>query len=341
MSNQPLEGMMLNRLLVLIQIVAIPTYFTFFSILWNEEITEFFEHEWLEKILPNWLIWFEINLAIPIFFSLPWVIITIMRATKIANSYTLMGRALGKVRIDQKLFYGLNAAFTMIFLVLPFASPILTVLGVFIAFRILTRKAIIGRISKLFWFIPALIISIIPGLIVIAFYSNYRDLFDKIFEIWQDYIDDIFYMGLCLALAISIGNFFYFLHERRKKFSRTTLDPYRLIYLLKFVFFGFLLYLYLDESIDGVSTINLINIFAAVLAAIEFILRRINDIHSESSGANLMVYAFIFINFITNQVKRYISIEVFRALLIVVSGLIFFILFALSYRYAEDEELFD
>ncbi|MHA2089632.1 MAG: hypothetical protein ACW98K_02135 [Candidatus Kariarchaeaceae archaeon] len=337
------EDLMVNRLLVLLQIIAIPLYFTFFSILWHDELKDFFEDKWLQKTLPDWLIWFEINLAIPIFFSLPWVLISLLRATKIADAYTLMGRALGKVRIDQKLFYGLNAAFTLIFLLLPVGGPLITVIGVFILFRIGTRKVVIGRISKLFWLIPALIISIIPGLIAIAFYANYSELLDRIFDIWQDYIDRIFYIGLCLAVAISIGNFLYFLYERRKKFVRMELDPYRLIYVLKLVFFGFFLFVYFELESDqsNPKIINGINLAAGILVAIEFILRRVNDIPSDSSGANLMVFAFIFINLGTRFIKEYIPIDTFRAFLIILSGSIFFVLFLLSYRYAEDKELFD
>jgi hypothetical protein len=336
------EGLMINRLLVIIQIIAIPIYFTFFSIIWHDDIKEFFENKWIQKTFPDWLIWFEINLAIPIFFSLPWVIITLMRATRIADAYSLMGRALGKVRIDQKLFYGLNAAFTLIFLVLPFGGPVITIIGIFILFRMATRKAVIGRISKLFWLIPALIFCIIPGLIAVAFYSNYSELFNRIFEIWQDYIDRIFYIGLCLAVAISIGNFFYFLYERRKKHVRMQIDPFRLIYMLKIIIFLAFLFIYFELESDqsNPTIINAINILAGILVAIEFVLRRINDIPSDSSGANLMVFAFIFINLISRGIKSFIKEEIFRAFLILVSGLIFFILFFLSYKYAVDEELF-
>ncbi len=344
MSKSSSDELMLNRLLVLIQIIAVPIYFTIFSIKWHNKLHDFFDDKWIQKVFPDWLIWFEIHLSIPIFFSLPWIIISILKATRIADSYSLMGRALGKVRIDQKLFYGLNAAFTLIFLVLPFGGPIITILGIFFLFRILTRKAVIGRISKLFWLIPAIIISILPGLIAVAFYSNYTELFDRIFDIWQNYIDRIFYVGLCLAIAISIGNFFYFLYERRKKFVKMEIDPYRLIYVLKILTFGSFLFIYfeLETNRSNPTTINTINILAGILVGIEFILRRVNKIPSDSSGANVMVFAFILINLTTRLIKssEFISVEFFRTFLIIVSGSIFFLLFLMSYRYATDDELF-
>ena len=124
---------MINRLIVLLQIILIPIYFVLFNWLWLDEIKEFFEQDnFIINLLPDWLIWFEIYLAIPIFFSLPWVLFSLIRATKVADTYTLMGRALGKVRIDQKLFYGINASFTLIFIILPFTSPLITIIGVII-----------------------------------------------------------------------------------------------------------------------------------------------------------------------------------------------------------------
>ena len=151
-------------------------------------------------------------------------------------------------------------------------------------------------------------------------------------------------MGLCLAIAISIGNFFYFLYERRKKFVKMEIDPYRLIYVLKILTFGSFLFIYfeLETNRSNPTTINTINILAGILVGIEFILRRVNKIPSDSSGANVMVFAFILINLTTRLIKssEFISVEFFRTFLIIVSGSIFFLLFLMSYRYATDDELF-
>ncbi len=329
--------LMINRFLVLIQIILIPIYFSFFNWLWRDEIKDFFEQDnFIINALPEWLIWFERYLAIPVFFSLPWVLFSIIRATKIADTYTLMGRALGKVRIDQKLFYGINASFTLVFFILPFVSPLITIIGVFVIFRIIFRKMLIGRLSVLIWFIPALIISIIPGLIAYVFYSNFEVLFDRFFDIWRDSIDDQFYVGLCLAIGITIGNFLTFLSERNARATGNKLDPYRLIYLIKFILFGVMLFVYFLVSVD---LLNIINIFVGIMAFSEFVFRRVSKLPSDSSGANFMVFAFIIINFVANQLRSSIGTDIFRGIMITISGFVFFALFMMSYKYSEDEEL--
>ncbi|MCH8908153.1 MAG: hypothetical protein IH840_13775 [Candidatus Heimdallarchaeota archaeon] len=337
MSDYEEGEMLINRLLVLFQLIAVPLYFAFFSYIWRSEIKRFFATDTiLIRNLPNWVVWFEVYLAIPIFFSLPWVTITLIRATRIADAYTLMGRALGRVRIDQKLFYGINAGFTLVFIILPFASPMITVIGVFVAVFLLFDKIKVAKISFFIWFIPALILSFIPGLIAIAFYSNYAVLWETIFETWRTRIDTIFGVGLALAIAITMGNFLAFLLEKGVRDNRSDINPYRIVYLLKFILFMIFLGIFLFE--DSVI-INTLNIIAGVIAALEFILRRITKLPSESGGANLMVFAFIAINFLTNQLRSGSTEAVFKAFLIVLSSLIFFLLFFISYRYAEDEEL--
>lgn len=328
---------MINRLLVLLQIILIPVYFLYFNIIWRDDIQEFFDQDnFLLNRMPEWLIWFEVNLAIPVFFSLPWVLFSIIRATKIADTYSLMGRALGKVRIDQKLFYGINASFLLIFFIFPFASPIITILGVFIVFRIVSHKLKFGKLSKLLWFIPALIVNIIPGLIAYVFYSNYTVLFDNVFEIWGDSIETQFYVGLCLAIGITFGNFLSFLIERNARATRSKLSPYRLILAIKFIIFAIMLFVLFFISTD---LLNIINFIAGVVAFSEFVFRRMSKLPSDSSGANFMVFAFIGINFMANSLRGSIGANIFRGIMVGISGLVFFVLFLLSYKYADDEEL--
>jgi len=337
MSDVSSNEMMINRLLVLFQLIAVPLYFVYFNYIWHDDIEAFFETDnFVLNALPDWLVWFEINLAIPVFFSLPWVIITLIRATRIADAYSLMGRALGRVRIDQKLFYGINAAFVLIFLILPFGSPMITIIAVFVATYLFFDKIKIGKISVFIWLIPAMILSLIPGLIAIAFYSNFSVLFDNVFDIWKDSIDTIFGAGLCLAIAITIGNFISFILEKGIRDNRSQLDPKRLISLIKIFLFSIFLMIFFFESI---GIINFFNIVAGVLAGLEFVLRKLAKLPAEGGGANLMVFAFIVINFVINALQGSIPEAVFKGILILLSSFIFFALFLVSYKYAEDPDL--
>jgi hypothetical protein len=330
--------LMINRLLVLVQIILIPVYFLYFNIIWLDDIKEFFDQDsFLIDLLPKWLIWFETYLAIPIFFSLPWVLFSIIRATKIADTYGLMGRALGKVRIDQKLFYGINASFMLVFFIFPFASPIITILGIFIIFRIVSHKMLFGKISKLLWFIPALIVSLFPGILAYVFYSNYSVMFESVFDIWGDSVQTQFYVGLCLAIGITLGNFLTFLFERNARNTRSKMNPFRLVYAIKFILFGAMLFILFYVDNEDREILNAINIVAGIFAFSELIFRRLSKLPSDSSGANFMVFAFILINFVANRFRG--SPDVFRGIMIVISGLIFFALFLISYKYSDDEEL--
>ena len=326
---------MLNRLLVLAQLFLIPLYFVLFSIRWREDIQLFFNNiiansSIMAKLLPDWLIWFEVYLGIPIFFSLPWIVFTIMRATRIADSYDLMGRALGKVRIDQKLFYGLNAAFTLIFLIFPFLSPIITIFGIFWSVRVIMRKLVVGRISRLSWFVPALIMAVVPGLIAYAFYSNYVILFQQIFYFWQQAIPRLFGIGLSLAIAIALGNFLLFLFDGRKQYGTGEEIPIGGIMVFKIFLFAMLLTIYLT-SVDGSipSVINYINYFAAVAGAFELIVRKLRKMPGE---------AFSIINIVINFLKEFTNLTKWiQAIVIMISATIFFLLFYLSYSYAPQE----
>lgn len=345
MSDERLGGLMINRLLVLIQVIMIPVYFIFFSLRWKDNIQSFFDSlssSWLSFLLPPWLVWFEVNLAIPILFSLPWVLFSIIRATRIADAYELMGRALGKVRIDQKLFYGLNAAFTLLFIVFPFGSPLITILGIMVIVKIIMQKALIGRLSKWFWILPALTAAFFPFLIAYAFYSNYSVLWDLVLDFWLDQIPTLFGIGLCLAIAIAIGNFFLFLFEGGVKYGNYENVPYGIIFVLKLIGFGLLTFVYFNTNPPTI--VNFVNYIAVGLGIFEIVMRRLRDLPTEGKlGSGIvMVIAFSIVNIIINAARRSTGFTAFiQTLVVVLSGMIFFVLFWLSYKYADDDELFE
>ena len=334
------ESIMLNRLLVLVQIVLIPIYFIYFTVNWQIEIALFFDvllskATWLRGILGPGFVNFLISYGIPIIFSLPWVIISALRATRIADAYSLIGRALGKVRIDQKLFYGLNAAFVLIFIILPFGSPLITIIAIFIAVRMFMRKILIGKLLKLAWIIPGIILAFIPTLVAIAFYINYLHLWNFIYSTWNESIGIIFGIGLSLAIAISIGNFFQFLLEGRSKYENVD-TPEAMILLFKGFLVGIFLLILFGE---GIELLNYINYAAVAFAFVELGLRKLHDMPSKGASkfGIVMVIVFSLVNILTTYLK---SISNFaQTLVILISGLIFFGLFYLSYKYADDPEL--
>ncbi len=330
------NGLLINRLLVLFQIIFIPTYFIIYTILWNELLIKNLE-SFLNLIpffhLNHLYIQLTVILGIPIFFALPGVIFSILRANKLANTYELMGRALGKVRIDQKLFYGVNALFVLIFIILPFGSPLITILVIFLVIRIMSHKMKIGKFSWLIWFIPALALSIIPILIAGAFYVHYLDYWNIVFQIWLNNIDLLFGFGLSLAIAIVIGDFILFLMIGSYEYGNRSNINYGFIYLLKLGLFLLLLLIYLQDSKSIIFTIA--NGLALVLGILEFILSRVKKVsRGSSSGVGfIMIPVFTIVNFVSQSLA-------IKGAVIVIAAVVFFTLFIISYTSAEDEELF-
>jgi len=338
------NGIVFSRLIVLAQIIFIPTYFSFFSYYWRSNHTIYFENlinTFPQINIPDQLVWFEINLGIPLFFSLPWLLFLTLNATRIADSYDLMGRAVGKVRIDQKLFYGTNALLTLIFLILPFISPLITIIAILWYTRLFFRKILIGKISSLVWFIPSLIISSFPILITMAFYSNYILLFQEIFEIWRDYTPFIFGIGLSLAISIALGNFLYFLFEGRKDLGTGDSIPINFIHLFKTSLFVllFLVFQQREAIFETPDLINNLNYLALTLGITEFIIRKIRKMDTNNYGSGIiMIAAFSILNLLLNLINNDITlVHLLQSFVIILSSFIFLTLFLLSFYYAPKE----
>jgi uncharacterized membrane protein YhaH (DUF805 family) len=108
------------------------------------------------------------------------------------------------------------------------------------------------------------------------------------------------------------------------------------------VFKGFMvgiLLMILFGDAEGIVLLNYVNYAAVTLAFIELGLRKLHDMPSKGASkfGIVMVIVFSLVNILTSYLK---SISNFaQTLVILISGLIFFALFYLSYKYADDPEL--
>lgn len=336
----------LNRLAVLLQLIFIPTYFIIFTIINHAAIilyvTQFinysfsifkFEFTFNFFHLSDRLIEYFVIFGIPIVFSFPGLVISIIRANKIANTYELMGRAIGKVRIDQKLLYGLNALFVLVIIILPFFSPILVIFALFYSIRLLLRKLLIGKLNFLVWLIPSLIIAYIPMIVAGGMYFSYVTYFSSIYVQWVQSIDAMFGVGLSLAIAIAIGNFILINQEGAVQYSNRKEVNYEMILFLKIVLFVIFILLYFGDPEHGI--IGIINIVGLVLGVAVLLIKFIKKVEgSADSGVGfLMIPIFSLVNFISSQFTK--------SVLVLLTAGVFYALFVISYRYADDEELFD
>ncbi len=355
-----LRGLMVNRLLVLLQIFIFPAYFYIWmnvQPMVDMTLDGFFfwgTNPWAPK--PPAVLGAEdviLQFIAPLIFALPFVLVSAIRATRVANSYELMWRALGKVRIDTKIFYMVNAIFCLFFLILPFAGPIIAVFGAFFAVKlILYAFGVKKNVPAILIVIPGLFLAAIPLMVAIAFFAQYNELLEPIWTMWANYSPVFYGIVLCLACAIAVGNFFVFLREGASQVSYKKELGERIGMLIKIALFAIFLVLYLfvdnntsspitDWTTTGIAML-VINIVAVSLSAFETIIRwRKKTPKGGSSGGaagSLMVPIFIAMNFF---IRTFTHPEIFVTVIVALSAVIFFGLFLVAYKYATDETLFE
>lgn len=344
-----MKGMMINRLIVLLQIFIFPTFFYLWAFLGPMK----------DLSLDSFIFWSDSNyfssgsgdfiilkIVAPLVFALPFTLASIVRRDRIANSYELMWRALGKVRIDTKLFYMVNAIFCLFFFILPYGSPIIAVFGAFFAVKLLLYAfGVKKNVPAMLIVIPGLLLAVIPLMVAIAFYSEYLAVIGPIWDLWI-YISDYFYgVVLCLACAMAITNFFLFFREGASQVSYSKPAESRIGLVIKFLLFGGFLLIFIFVAIPNVAvdgsmsshiSMFIINIIAVVLSLLEMGIRWRKKMSKDSGGGGmLMVPIFIAVNFVASYWDGMIT------LVVALSACIFFALFVVAYRYAEDETLFE
>jgi len=343
---------MINRLIVLLQVFIFPAYFYLWAFFgpYPESLANFF----------FWRVsgtsafgetgdFIILKIVAPLIFALPFTLASLVRATRVANSYELMWRALGKVRIDTKLFYMVNAIFCLFFFILPFGAPIIAVFGAFFAVKLLLYAfGVKKNVPAILIVIPGLLLAAIPLMITIAFYASYSEVIQPIWLIWAGEkgsaisgISEYFYgVVLCLACAMAIGNFLIFLREGASQVSYTKPIDQRIGIFLKTILFTgiLLLYIFVAQWDTSNLTMFIINGIAIGLSGFETLIRwrkKATRKNGGGGGGTLMVPIFIAINFIAKYWNGAIT------LVVALSACIFFVLFILAYRYAEDETLFE
>ena len=358
--SQRFDGLMINRLIVLLQIFVFPAYFYIWmniKPMVNMTLDGFFfwgTNPWAPKVAGT-LGTEDIILQFiaPLIFALPFSLVSAIKATRVANSYDLMWRALGKVRIDTKIFYMVNAIFCLFFLILPFAGPLIAVFGAFFAVKIILYAfGVKKNIPAFLIVIPGLLLATIPLIITIAFFAQYNILLGPIWTIWANYSPVFYGIVLCLACSIAVGNFFVFLREGASQVSYKNEINERIGTLIKILLFGgFLaLYLFVDNNVTSPITdwsttglaMFIINIVAVSLSALETVIRWRKKVPkggtSGGAAGALMVPIFIAMNFF---IKIFARPDIIVTLIVALSAVIFFVLFIIAYHYATDETLFE
>ena len=241
-----LKGLMVNRLIVLLQIFIFPAYFYVWM---NTEPMK-------SVTLDGFFFWGTNPLSgtpeavilrgiAPLIFALPFSLVSLVKATRVASSYELMWRALGKVRIDTKIFYMVNVIFCLFLLILPIGAPLISVFGAFFAVKlILYAFGVKKNVPTFLVVIPGLFLAAIPLMITIAFFVEYSQVFVPIWDIWTGYAPIFYGVVLCLACAIAIGNFLMLLREGASQVSYKKEIADRIGLIIKLFLFGGILALF-------------------------------------------------------------------------------------------------
>ena len=336
-----LSELKIERLVVLLIIIFIPAYFIYFTWKWEADISQnldkiFFYLQFINIHVSKSVKWGIIWIGIPLFFSAPWEIFLLKNPTKVANALVLVGRALGRVRIDQKIFYGLNASFVLVFFILPVASPLIALLGaMYIPYYIFKKIPFLGILRWFLDLIFFIIIVFVPFSLSTAFYLSYLKLLTLVWLQWKVKVNLLYGIGLCLADSVALGNFWLMIKEGAAEVNPNERVPYEQILLIKIVAFAILLFIFLKSPGYHSPFVNVVTIIATVLSTIEMLIRFGKGLGKK--GESKMGYAMIPVFTVVNFLNRYQNL---RTVVIVLAAALFFLLFAISYHYAEDPELF-
>ncbi|MHA1911834.1 MAG: hypothetical protein ACTSYA_09080 [Candidatus Kariarchaeaceae archaeon] len=323
---------MINRLIVLFQIFLIPVYFIFSGTFLYEAL-----YDNLADMFGSQLVFNEstkvllLGVIIPFLYAFPWVLGSYIYRNRLADSYELMGRALGRVRIDQRLFYGLNALYVLTFFLFPFFSPAFSALFMFFIIKILVSTKTNRDPPPFLWIVPGFFLALVPGVFAFAFYIEYFDLIDSLLEIWASNVDTMYGVGLCLADAVVIGNFYLLIQEGASQVDRRKI-PYRQVLIIKFILFGLFLSMYFYAPHDPMYYVN---ILAACLSGLEALIRLFKKLPkaTNSKAGFLLLPIFTAVNFFQNSSLK--------GLVIFMAAGIFFGLFIFAFFSAKDQSLFN
>ncbi|MHA1771840.1 MAG: hypothetical protein ACTSYL_11090 [Candidatus Thorarchaeota archaeon] len=249
---------LMTRVIVVALWIATPIYFFLLMFVLPFQIAPFTEP--LLNMLFN-------NIVVPAVFSVTWVGILYFNRYRISNTIYLMRESTTAVPLRWRVFYGLNAAFVMIFFVLPIISAPIAVLGGLIfagnvGYAIAVGKFNLGRFAAVIAGIFAIALCILPGYIMLAFIPQYLQIWDLMLSTWSTSGFGVVYgIAQCLVNALSIGapiHFIYFGAQQYEQglFGETyTEAPTGFIRLVEaLLFIGFTI-LYLPPIVTPLGTL--------------------------------------------------------------------------------------
>ncbi len=208
--------------------------------------------------------------AVPLVLSVPWVGVIYYHRYRLANTVYLMQESTSAVPLRWRVFYGTNAAFVLLFFILPLTIPILAVLGgLYVAGRLFARvrtKWEAGKFAAILSVLTTIILCILPIFVLIEFAPQYLIVWNAIVEAWSSFwIIVVYGVSQCLVNAISFGSPVYFIYFAAAEYERGiyesvyTRTPARRIRLTEAIIFLIFITLYLPPIPTVLFTIPFLN----------------------------------------------------------------------------------
>ncbi|NHI82883.1 MAG: hypothetical protein EAX81_01080 [Candidatus Thorarchaeota archaeon] len=238
----------MSRIAVVTIAVLGPVYFVLLVALMPFQLTPF------DDVLFNRIFHYVV---VPVVFSAPWLGIIYNNRYRLANTFHLMNETTDAVPLRWRVFYGTNAAFVVVFFVLPLVTaPLAIVGGLVIAghvfYRIGVGKLGGGKPAAFLGALVAIALCILPIIVMIEFIPNYLQVWETILSAWSTlWVDIVYAVSQCLVNALNFGAPIYFIYFAAGEYDRGlygrlyTRTPSGWIRFGEAVIFAVFLYLYL------------------------------------------------------------------------------------------------
>ncbi len=193
----------------------------------------------------------------PAVFSAPWLGLLYFERYRIANTVHILRTSTTTVPLRWRVFYGTNAVFVFMFLVLPMiAAPLAIVGGILVAGRVL-YVLWLGRSgstlsASLVSVLAAVALCTLPVVIMLEFIPHYWLVWTGILGAWTGlWVSLVYGISQCLVNALSFVAPVHFIYYGAAQYERGvfgrvyTRAPVHRIHALEALVFLLLVYMYL------------------------------------------------------------------------------------------------
>ncbi|UCE10210.1 MAG: hypothetical protein JSW61_14760 [Candidatus Thorarchaeota archaeon] len=211
-------------------------------------------------------------IVVPLVFASPWLGLIYYSRYRLANTIHLMHDSTSTVPLRWRVFYGTNAAFVLVFFILPLTAPPLAVVGgLYVAghlfYTVGLGKMGGGKLAAVVAIIVAIALCILPTFVMLEFLPQYINVWTAIVESWNTFwIVVIYGVAQCLVNSLSFGAPIYFIFFAAREYERGVFEttytktPTRWIRFGELLLFTLFLYLYLPDIPTMFGTLDFLDL---------------------------------------------------------------------------------